>query len=410
MSDPHGRPAWGPPPAWSPQSPPQAPPPRAWSPEPPAWSAQPPTGSPQPAAWSPRQPAWTPQQPPAGPAPAGGGGGRQARTRLWWALGAALLAVVVAAAVTVFLLTRQVDAPTAVQAAVADDAVAVTWRPADGATEYEVRRGDEILGTTAETTYLDTDAPGGTEQRYAVTALDDDGDRSESVETGPVVTPLDPLTDFGATSDGTDVVLDWTPVAGADRYEITRDGTLLDDALLESPYVDRDVPLGDHAYGLTAVDEDGAGSRTSIDLTFFARGPWQEAYEIGEAFPDLVGTRPGSVAWQDASCDRDTPDGELAVVSCAYPNGIRLRVLQYADAAARDAEVDGARGLGGPQTTWSYGDGPAEGDLVLSPPGPATWRYVTFYDGDLELFVLRVDWDGHSHEELDAAWFADAPF
>ena len=58
----------------------------------------------------------------------------------------------------------------------------------------------------------------------------------------------------------------------------------------------------------------------------------------------------------------------------------------------------------------SYADGPPEGDLVLSPSGPATWRYITVDDSHLELFVLRADWDGHSQEELDTVWFAGAPF
>lgn len=394
MSDPYGQPSWGQQPGWGP--PPQHPQPPAQPP------AQPPT-------WQPQEPAWGTPPPSWGP-PAGGPPPRRSRKGLWWALAAALVAVLVAAGVTVFLLTRPVDPPTGVAAANAEEGVAVSWQGVEGAAEYEVHRGDELLGTTGETTYVDADAPGGTEHRYAVTALDDDGDRSERVEADPVVTPLDPLTEFGASSEGADVYLDWEPVTGADRYEITRDGTLLDDAVTESPYLDEDVPLGDHTYELTAVDEDGEGSTSSIDLDFFTRGPWLEAYEIALTFPDLVPAEPGGTAWQDSTCDRGTPAGQQAVVTCAYPNGIQLRVLQYADAGQRDAEVGAARGFGGPVTTWAYGNGAAEGDLVLSPPGPATWRYITFYDADLELFALRVDWDGHSQEELDAVWFAEAPF
>jgi hypothetical protein len=245
---------------------------------------------------------------------------------------------------------------------------------------------------------------------YAVTALDGDGERSDRVRSGPVVTPLDPLTDFTAVGDGGDVVLDWAPVTGADRYELARNGRLLDDALTGSPARDGDVPLGDHRYELTAVDEDGAGSETSIDLLFSARGPWLEASEIAQAFPDLVATRPGDSGWQDSTCDRSAPGGAQMAIACSYPSGLRLQVLQYSGTGDRDGEVGAARAAGGPQTTWSYAGGPAQGDLVLSPPGRATWRYVTFYDVDLELFVLRLDWDGHSQQELDTVWFTDAPF
>ena len=406
MSEPYGQPAWGQP-GWQPQQQP------SWGAQQPSWAVpqetpqqashqapyQPPQQEQQPS-WGAPPPAWGPPPPPP----------RRSRKGLWWALGVALVAVAVAVGVTVFLMTRPVDPPTDVQATAGDDGVAISWSAAEDAVEYEVLRGDEPIGTTAETAYVDTEAPGGTEFRYTVVALADGGDRSDPVESGAVVTPLDALTEFGASSVGADVSLEWETVTGADRYEITRDGSLLDDAVTDSPYLDEDVPLGDHVYEVTAVDDDGEGSRTSIDLTFFARGPWQQAYEIALAFPELVPAEPGGSAWQGSTCDHGTPTGEGTVVACTYPNGLRLQVIQFPDVAARDAEVGSARAFGGPVTTWSYGEGPPEGDLVLAPPGPATWRYITFYDADLQLFVFRVDWDGHSQEELDAVWFAEAPF
>ncbi len=398
MSEPYGQPAWGQ------QPPPQGPQQPAWGPQQPSWGPQQPSWGPHQTPQQVPQPGWG--APPAawGPPP------RRSRRGLWWALGALLVAVAVGAAVTVFLLSRPLDPPAEVQATAGEDGVAISWRAAEDAVEYEVHRGDEPLGTTVETTYVDTEAPGGTEYRYTVVALAEDGDRSEPVGSGAVVTPLDDLTEFGASSVDADVSLEWEPVTGADRYEITRSGTLLDDTVTDSPYLDEDVPAGEHRYELTAVDEDGEGSRTSIDLTFSARGPWQQASEIARTFPELVPVEPGGSAWQGSTCDRGTPVGQESVVTCAYPNGIQLRVLQFPDRGARDAEVGGARASGGPVTTWAYGEGAPEGDLVLSPPGPATWRYITFHDPDLELFVLRVDWDGHSQEELDAVWFAEAPF
>ncbi len=405
MSEPYSLPAGGQP-GWQqqPQPPHQQQPQPSWGGQQPAWAPQPaPQQTPQQGGspgWGAPQPAWGPQPPPP----------RRSRTALWWTLGAALVAVLVGVGVTVYLQTRPVDPPADVQATTGEDGIAVSWTAAEDAVEYEVHRGEDFLGTTTETSYVDGEALGGTEYRYAVIALDDDGDRSDRVDSDVVVTPLDALTEFGASSVDADVELDWEPVTGADRYEITRDGTLLDDAVTDSPYRDEDVPLGEHLYELTAVDEDGAGSRTSIDLTFFTRGPWLQAYEIAQTFPELVPTEPGGTAWQDSTCDRGTPSGSEAVVTCAYPNGLQLRLIQFPDAAARDAELGGARAFGGPVTTWSYTEGVPEGDLVLSPPGPTTWRYITFYDGALELFVMRVDWDGHSQDELDAVWFAEAPF
>ncbi|SEO99747.1 fibronectin type III domain-containing protein [Trujillonella endophytica] len=400
MSDPYGQPAWGPQPGWQPQP--------AWGPQPQPPAQQQPTQPPPQPGWGTPQdsghPGWATPNAGWNPPP------RRSRTALWWSLGIALLAVLVAAGVTVFLLTRPVEPPTGVAAANADAGVTVTWEAAEDADRYEVHRGDDLLGTTAETTYVDAQAPGGTEVRYAVTALDDDGDRSDRVESDAVVTPLDALTEISASTTEDDVDLEWEAVTGADRYEVTRDGTLLADDLTGSPYRDEDVPLGDHDYELTAVDEDGDGSQTSIDVSAFSPGPWMDAHEIALAFPELVPAEPGGTSWQDSTCDEGTPTNGAAVVACAYPNGLRLTVLQFPDTAARDVEVGAARAFGGPATTWSYGDGPAEGDLVLSPAGPATWRYITFYDGELSSYVLRVDWDGHSQEELDAVWFAEAPF
>ena len=395
MSESYGQPGWGQQqPGWQP---PQS---SSWGQQPPAGAQQP--GSPPQDAG---QPGWaTPGSewnPPVT---------RRSRKGLWWSLGITAVVVLVAAGVTVFLLTRPVKPPTGVEAANTDDGVTVTWEAAEDVDRYEVHRGDELLGTTAETTYVDDEAPGGTEFRYAVTALDDDGDRSDRVESDPVVTPLDSVREFGAGTTGDDVSLDWEPVTGADRYEITRDGTLLADDVTESPYLDEDVPLGDHEYELTAIDEDGEGSRSSIDLSIFTRGPWLEAYEIALAFPDLVPAEPGGTAWQNSTCDQGRPPAGAVAVDCAYPNGLQLRVLQFSDTASLDAEIGAARAAGGQVVTWSYGNGPAEGDVVFSPPGPATWRYITFYGDGLELFVLRVEWNGHSQEEIEDAWFADAPF
>ncbi|MGY1811350.1 hypothetical protein [Blastococcus sp. SYSU D00820] len=392
MSDPYGgQPGWGPgqqQPGWGQQQQQQP----AWGQQQqPSWGGQP-------------QQAWGPQYgatPPAG----------RSRKGLWWSLGALLLVLVVGAGVTVFLLTREVDPPTGVAAALDGESVVVSWQAVEGATEYDVFRGDEQLGSTAETSYVDTEAPGGTELRYSVVTVED-GDRSTEVETDPVVTPVDPPTGFGAAAAGTDVELAWDEVTGADRYEVSRNGELLADDVTGTSYVDEEVPLGDHEYLLTAVDEDGEGSTSETSLSFFAQGPWQEAYQIGENFSELVGSEPGAPAWNGATCSPSTSGDTAALVTCDYPNGIYVEVLQFTDATQRDANTAAISagadpGLSG---TWSYGDGPAEGDLFVSPPTGLAWRYLTFYGGGLELFAVYAAWEGHSGDELRDAWFVNAPF
>src|SRR4051812_46978169 len=159
---------------------------------PPAWGSSAPLGQPswqQPAqtpAWQtqgappvPRQPGPPPYEqrpgPPVGPPPGSGpfygAPPKPSRKGLWWSLGALVVVLLVGAGVLVFVFVLGgVDAPTGVNAASQEGGVAVTWRAVDGATSYEVFRDDTSVGTTNETTLVDSEAPGGTEITYTVVA------------------------------------------------------------------------------------------------------------------------------------------------------------------------------------------------------------------------------------------------
>jgi hypothetical protein len=323
-----------------------------------------------------------------------------------------VVALLVAGGVLFFVLTGGIDAPTGVTATVQPDGVAVSWTAVDGASSYEVFRGDTSVGTTDQTTFLDTEAPGGTEVSYTVVAIDQDGDRSDASAAGPaVITPVD-APQPAATVDGAAVTLTWEPVTGAETYTVTRDGESLAADLTETTYRDAEPPVGDHAYEVTAVDADGEGSSASGSVQVFSPGPWEEANEIATAFPDLVGDSPGSDAWNGATCSTGTPDGEQAVISCDYANGIHMTVSQYTDTGQRDARAAELSGAPGVQTgTWSYGSGAAQGDLWVSAPDAATaWRYVTFYESGRELFAIYAEWPAHTQDQLRDEWFAGAPF
>lgn len=381
----------------------------------PSW--QPPgPGSPGAPAWEqrPGAPGSPPGTPPSG-GPPYGGPQKPSRKGLWWALGAAAVVVVVAAGLLVWFLTRPLDPPTGVDAALADGGVQVSWQAVEDAASYEVFRDDESIGTTEESSYLDTEAAGGTEHRYSVAAVDEDGELSETVAAADaVLTPVDPPSEVSATADGPDVLLEWSEVTGADVYEVSRNGEVLAADVTGTSYTDSDVPLGDHAYEITAVDEDGEGSTAvSPSASVFSAGPWQDAYRIGVAFDELVGIAPGAGGWNGGICQSDPGvAGTLALVYCEYPDGIYVEVIEFADAAQRDARVAEIAGLSGqPAGTWSYGSGAAQGDLYLSAPdtNPA-WRFLTFYGGGDELFCVYAEWEGHSQEELRDTWFAGAPF
>ena len=200
-------------------------------------------------------------------------------------------------------------------------------------------------------------------------------------------------------------------MTGAERYEVSRNGESLATDVTEGSYLDATPPQGDHSYDVTAVDEDGPGTTATATVQVFSPGPWGEAYEIAVAFPELIGASPDAGGWNGSTCSTDVVDGTKSLVFCEYSDGVYIEVSQFADAGQRDAriaEIEGASGVQG--GTWSYGSGAAEGDLYLSGPDATTWRFITFYTSDRELFTIYAEWEGHSQDELRDSWFADAPF
>ena len=216
--------------------------------QPPAWGRPgmpvgPSVGTPTgPQAWQspgappvpqqPGAPAWEQSPgPPAGPPPGGffapPPAAPRSRKGLWWSIGAAVVALLVAGGVLFFVLMGGIDAPTGVSATVQPDGVAVSWTAVEGASSYEVFRGDTSVGTTDQTTFLDAEAPGGTEVRYTVVAVNQDGDRSEASAAGPAVITVVDAPAPAATVDGAAVQLVWEEVTGAETYAVTRDGESL---------------------------------------------------------------------------------------------------------------------------------------------------------------------------------------
>lgn len=402
-------------------------PPPAWggpaAPGQPNWqqSGPVPTWQPQAAPPVPRQPGPPPFEqrpgPPAGPPPGAGPyygtPPKQSKKGLWWGLGALIVAVLVGAGVLVYVFVLGgVEAPTGVSAAAQEDGVAVTWTAVDGATSYEIFRNDVSLGTTGETTFLDAEPPGGTEVTYTVVASDADGEKSEAGAASAFVTPLNPPTSLEATVDDADVLLTWDAVTGAETYTVTANGSPVTDGLTEPNYTHQSAPMGDTTYEVTAVDADGEGSTASATVNVFAPGPWGDAYQIGQAFTELVGAEPGGDAWNGATCSSQPDGSSVAHIRCDYANGLFIDVRQFSDVAAKDDNAAAVAEIPGVGTgTWSYGGGEAQGDLYLSAEDATdAFRLITFYESDLELFTIWCEWDGHSQDELRDAWFTDAPF
>lgn len=61
--------------------------------------------------------------------------------------------------------------------------------------------------------------------------------------------------------------------------------------------------------------------------------------------------------------------------------------------------------------TWAESPTSADrGGLFLNPAdSTVAWMFLTFWDTDLDLFAVYAEWDGHTGQELQDVWFADAP-
>ncbi|MGY1811349.1 fibronectin type III domain-containing protein [Blastococcus sp. SYSU D00820] len=391
MSDAHGQ--------WRPEGPAGGtpPPPLQWSPAPPTWVPEPPTI---------RRVLPDPQWQPPAPAPA-----RRSRRSLWWTLGALLLAAAVAAGVFVVLTTRGLAEPGGLTATPEDGGVRLTWEAVDGALRYEVYRGERLITETESTEYLDEQAPPASEQTYAVRAVGDDDERSARAVADPVTTPLGRLVGLEATLQGADVLLTWAALEGAESYEVRRDDELLAEGLTEPRYTDQVPPLGEHGYEVTAVDEDGGAGSSSSVAAIQTPGPWLDDWRIAAAFPDLVPEEPGGTAPDGAVCTSGVPQGAARLVVCDRPDGLHLEIAQFADGAQQDAAVERVRDVAEPgNRTWLSASGDEEGGLFLSrPDSPAPWLFLTFWDGGYELFAVQATWPGHTLEELQTRWLAQAP-
>ena len=191
---------------------------------------------------------------------------------------------------------------------------------------------------------------------------------------------------------------------------------MVTDDLTAESYRDEDVPLGDHTYEVTAVDEDADGNTASESVEIFATGSWQEAYRIPQLFPDLVSEEPGGQSVAGSVCHSVEPDAQTTIdvmIQCLHGNGIlagiRVEVWQFEDAGRRDARLAEIGQLSGKQETWSYGDGPPQGDLYWSPSDDPPWLVLTFTSGERAHFCVYAEWPERTAQELYDSWFVNAP-
>jgi hypothetical protein len=116
--------------------------------------------------------------------------------------------------------------PWGLKAASENNQATLTWKPVSGATAYKVWRStvsgsySTPLQTVTTTNFTDTGVNNATTYYYVITSAKDSSDSVYSREVD--VTPLAPVQNLSLTPGSGQQTLNWTPVAGAEWYHISR--------------------------------------------------------------------------------------------------------------------------------------------------------------------------------------------
>ena len=159
--------------------------------------------------------------------------------------------------------------PTGLAATAADAQVSLTWNTSAGATSYQILRNGVQVGTSATATYTDTGLTNGTAYSYTVKAFIGGtlSSASSAVSATPVAAAPTAPTGLSATVGSAQIGLTWTAPAGADKYTVYRNGTLLTTVTTPS-YTDTGLTNGvTYSYYIVAFKQNSAASTASATIT-----------------------------------------------------------------------------------------------------------------------------------------------
>jgi xyloglucan-specific exo-beta-1,4-glucanase len=173
--------------------------------------------------------------------------------------------------------------PTAMTVSAGNNQVSLSWGAVAGATSYKIYRSTtagqqgSAVGTSSNTSFVDTTAVNGTTYLYQVTAVNAGGEGSASTQSAGV-TPTAPVTlpaapnGVSATLNGGQVTVTWAAVTGATSYNVYRSTTQGTQgasvgSTATTNFVDSTVVNGTaYYYQVTAVNSAGEGT-LSIQAT-----------------------------------------------------------------------------------------------------------------------------------------------
>lgn len=177
-----------------------------------------------------------------------------------------------------------IASPTGLVATAANTSVTLSWNAVDGASAYSVQRNHQVVtkDPLKSTTYTDTDLSTGTTYVYDVVALTAAGASSApaevSVTTGgppPPLTAPQQLTVVSISADN--VTLTWSPVGGANGYNVHRNGSLVTAMPVDAEtFTDSGLQAETtYSYAVAGVDASGAEGPASSAVLATTSSSWQ---------------------------------------------------------------------------------------------------------------------------------------
>ncbi|RAL25300.1 hypothetical protein DL240_03555 [Lujinxingia litoralis] len=240
--------------------------------------------------------------------------------------------------------TTLAPAPTNVVATPADTTITLTWDEAAGATDYEVLRDGESLGTVSELTFDDEDAPRGTFAGYedlsASQGTETDGiELTWSAGSGVAGTEVSyevVATYPNAVSDASEAVTAQLPAPELSGYQVQIDDGAWTDVGAATTYLDEGAPLGSITLGSVDVSAGTYADRVALSINGSTTDTGaQRQYRIratgngisGPESPQISGARGVgelSYQWQRTTANADVEGDyqDLAGATTASHNDI----------------------------------------------------------------------------------------
>jgi ABC-type sulfate/molybdate transport systems ATPase subunit len=112
-----------------------------------------------------------------------------------------------------------------------------------------------------------------------------------------------------------------------------------------------------------------------------------------------------------ALADRIAMLANRRIVQVGTPEEMRRSTVPEVRAFldARRAELEGGDAADSPQN-WGIGGARAGLRLLSEENQQFIWQWIMFNQPDKALYVVILEWAGHTHAELDDEWFTQAPF